>query len=504
MERVRDNPQLLSCLIECLDLKSLGRILTVNRTCFDIASRVLYRRAPLWVVEGIDEKSSRGPIYCAAVRAIDATMFNKNHELRRKVVTPEGVAEYQAKCSNLISIDYLPSKGKWSVDRFTITLPRDGKKGLFDLLEKTELCLHLPFDEEPELSTMVEWPNYKLDHKIVVNTSERGRAGYNNDPIHQYTAWLKNGHLLDKRISGLEICEVPLTIMDFEKICSSRVDRGARPISRIIGMCTQPFSLDELSSFLNHGGEFLEDLDLSHFPAEGGDWYYPPKISLTDLGPAIDLFRSSCPNLKRLQLVIRGDIKGRPILGSSMPSAQHDRKGTLQHVTIVMPIVAKVQRAFVVPVLVLSRQLACLGGPDCKYELAHGTDWPFQTFLDITAAVKSFQAQVHTHRSFVYRLTLPYRLTNVQFDAIRNIDLQDIGVFNLQHLRELSFDLDGRPITSAKTMAERHRRNMPNRKAIEALEEKEDAVQEDDGGHPWGEHPEDVRKVGDLWEQVLV
>lgn len=121
-------------------------------------------------------------------------------------------------------------------------------------------------------------------------------------------------------------------------------------------------------------------------------WTHQPLLSTLDLFWLVDVVKDHMPSLTVLDLMLTGFPDGNdPPLDQSIPLSTRAYDGKLRRISILLHEVHPFQEApNQVPMFAIARNLACLGAPDCEYELEGGPGGVWSQSKDLTRLVRYF------------------------------------------------------------------------------------------------------------------
>lgn len=213
--------------------------------------------------------------------------------------------------------------------------------------------------------------------------------------VPKYTTWLMSGDF-DPRVSGLDVGTLGMDLTRLGRVIEARIKTGEQPITELRSIDTPSFTLDQFAVFADKAGSRLERLLLCDYDVG------VIGLSTLDLSSIVGIVRDKFPILTVLHLELAGypNPNDLPPEDHTIPISTSTYDGVLRKVTIDLKEGTRFNEyPGDVPLLAIARNLACLGGPECEYELRIRDEqdyrldiWDFSTRL--TAFVKFFQGWV--------------------------------------------------------------------------------------------------------------
>jgi hypothetical protein len=230
------------------------------------------------------------------------------------------------------------------------------------------------------------WPDYRTICSIGLTFSVA-------EPfVPKYTEWLVSGNF-DPRVSRLDVGTLGMDLIRLGRLIEGRMKTGGQPITEIRCADTPAFTLDQFTVFADKAGRHLERLMLCSY--DTGDI----GLSTLDLSSIVSIVRDKFPSLTVLHLELAGypNPNGLPPEDHTIPISTSTYDGVLRKVTIDLKEGYRFgEYPGDVPLLAIARNLACLGCPECQYELRIPDEqdyrmdtWDFSKRL--AAFVKFFQ-----------------------------------------------------------------------------------------------------------------
>jgi hypothetical protein len=216
-------------------------------------------------------------------------------------------------------------------------------------------------------------------------------AGGAHDP--RFTEWLVSGNF-DPRVSRLDVGWLGIGLIDLGRVLEARIKTGEQPITELRSIDTPSFTFDQFAAFADKAGAHLERLMLCNQESVNIG------ISTLNLSSIVSIVRDKFPKLTVLHLELAGcpNHDGSAPDDHNIPVSALPYDGALRKVTIDLHEKSRFEEyRGDIPFLAIARNLACLGGRECQYELRVQDEQGYRTdpwrllSVRLTAIVKFFQ-----------------------------------------------------------------------------------------------------------------
>jgi hypothetical protein len=208
------------------------------------------------------------------------------------------------------------------------------------------------------------WQGYQMI--CTAGIAFYGRRRWHDTPfLQKYLDWLLSGRM-DPRVNRLRLHAFELDLDTVRRILEARTKVGEQPITELSTCSIVPFTADQFTMFGKQAGTDLERVELLH----DADMRSDPLISTLDLSRVVDTITDSFPNLTIVLLHLSGRVGHHVPHDYVIPISTRPYDGKLRRVSILLHeewIFEEYQGD--VPLLAIARNLACLGGPGCHYEI---------------------------------------------------------------------------------------------------------------------------------------
>jgi hypothetical protein len=211
--------------------------------------------------------------------------------------------------------------------------------------------------------------------------------------VPEFTEWLVSGNF-DPRVSRLDVGWLGIGLIDLGRVLEARIKTGEQPITELRSIDTPSFTFDQFAAFADKAGAHLERLMLCNQESVNIG------ISTLNLSSIVSIVRDKFPKLTVLHLELAGcpNHDGSAPDDHNIPVSALPYDGALRKVTIDLHEKCRFEEyRGDIPFLAIARNLACLGGRECQYELRVQDEQGYRTdpwrllSVRLTAIVKFFQ-----------------------------------------------------------------------------------------------------------------